>query len=230
MEAIERYTAKFDIGDRNRRTFAGMLAAMDAGIGRVLESLRRHQLERDTLVLFLSDNGGPTPQTTATNAPYRGLKGQVLEGGIHVPFAMKWPGRIAAGSTFDSPVISLDIHSTALRAAGGAPPKEKPLDGVDLLPFVSGAAKGAPHDALYWRFGEQRAIRHGDWKLLSLGGPGAAWELYNLKTDVSERNNLASAQPELVQQLRARFETWNAQMQPPAWTRGGGARREAERP
>jgi Arylsulfatase A and related enzymes len=123
LQSTEKYLSRFSaITDPKRRTFAAMLSAMDDGVGRILGSLRDAKLEEDTLVFFISDNGGPTAQTTSGNGPLRGFKAQVWEGGIRVPFSMQWKGRIPAGKVFDKPVISLDIPATALAAAGEAAP------------------------------------------------------------------------------------------------------------
>ena len=139
MEAIEKYLKRFDaIQDSKRRTFAAMLSAMDDNIGRVLETLRKHQLEERTLIFFLSDNGGPTPQTTSSNVPLRGYKGQVLEGGIREPFIIQWKGHVPAGKVDDRPVIQLDIHPTAVAAAGQTISPDWKLDGVNLLPYLTG--------------------------------------------------------------------------------------------
>ncbi|HET8547003.1 MAG TPA: sulfatase-like hydrolase/transferase, partial [Bryobacteraceae bacterium] len=182
MEAAPEYLERFArIADPKRRTFAGMLAAMDDGIGRILAALRESKLERDTVIFFVSDNGGPTAVNTASNAPLRGFKGQVLEGGIRVPFFIQWAGVLPSGRQYDQPVIALDMFTTALAAAGGKTGSGARLDGVDLVPFATGKARGAPHENLYWRFGVQRAIRSGEWKLLDLGD--GQFELYNVAND-----------------------------------------------
>jgi len=221
LEATDAYRDRVaDISDPKRRTHAAMLVAMDDAVGRTLEALRRHKLERDTLVIFLSDNGGPTPQTTSSNAPLRGYKGQVTEGGIRVPFLLRWTGRLPAGRVYREPIASLNIVPTALAAAGAPASGEKRLDGVNLLPFLAGGRGGAPHEQLTWRFGEQAAIRKGDWKLLrARGGP---WELYNLREDIGEKKNLASSEGRRVRELEGAWNAWNAQLKPPAWRREGG--------
>src|ERR1035437_10517143 len=124
------------IKDQKRRTYAAMLSAMDDNVGRVLAKLREHGLEENTLIFFLSDNGGPTLATTSRNDPLRGYKGQVLEGGIRIPYIIQWKGHLPAGKVCDQPVISLDIHPTAVAAAGGALSPDWKLDGVNLLPFL----------------------------------------------------------------------------------------------
>jgi arylsulfatase A-like enzyme len=213
MEAIDPYLSRFaSIAADRRRTLAGMLSALDDGVGRVLARLREARIENDTLIVFVSDNGGPTQVNTSRNTPLRGYKGQVLEGGIRVPFLMQWPSRLPKGKVFDHPVIALDIHPTAVAAAGGTPASG--LDGVDLVPFLKGATKNAPHASLYWRFSPQRAIRKGDWKLVDHSG---ATELYNLASDASESNDLAMTNPGKVKELEADYQAWNSQLQAPRW-------------
>jgi arylsulfatase B len=206
LQGADEYMKRFaSIDDIHRRIFAAMLANLDDGVGRILDELRSRGLEHDTLVFFLSDNGGPTRELTSSNKPLRGEKSDVYEGGIRVPFMMRWPGRIAAGGIEQRPVISLDIAATALAAAGARVPEN--LDGVDLMPFLSGSRAGRPHQTLYWRQGERTALREGDWKLLRnpRRGQSGDWELYNLAEDISESNNLAGDEPERVAELK---EIW----------------------
>ncbi len=219
LEALPKYLARFGgITDKKRRTFAAMLSALDDGVGQVLGKVRELGLEQDTLVLFISDNGGPTAQTTSGNAPLRGFKGQVLEGGIRVPYMMQWKGTLPEGKVSDTPVISLDIHPTILAAAGGVLPEDKKLDGVNLIPHLAGKKGEAPHDRLFWRFGEQCAVRMGDWKMLKLADGKV--ELYNLADDIGEKNNLAAGNPEKLKELQVAYDQWNAQLVPPRWKRG----------
>ena len=172
-----------------------MVAAMDDAVGKVLTALREEQLEQDTLVFFLSDNGGPT-DNRSSNHPLRATKRTVYEGGIHVPFAMRWPAKLPAGSTFDAPVISMDVFSTALAAAGVEAPQDRKIDGANLLPYLqSGNAKGRPHEHLFWRMfgGVHLAARDSRYKLVrSEGKPD---ELYDLDQDISETNNVVASQP-----------------------------------
>ncbi|MCI0459829.1 MAG: sulfatase [Gemmataceae bacterium] len=225
MHATDKYLDRVPkVADEQRRTYAAMLMAMDDAIGRVIAKLREKGLEEDTLIFFLSDNGGPTMQGTtingAINFPLRGSKRQLLEGGVRVPFVMYWKGRLPAGKTYDHPVIALDICPTVLAAAGTKAPPAAKLDGVNLLPYVEGKMKGAPHEALFWRFGEQMAMRKGDWKLVRYDTTGI--KLYNLKDDIGEKNDLAAQRPELVREMRAEWDRWNSEMVPPLW--GGGAK------
>jgi len=234
MEADKDRLAKFQsIEAKQRRTYAGMLSAMDDAVGRVLKSLRAAQLEEQTLIFFISDNGGPTMQGTtinaSNNAPLRGSKRTTLEGGVHVPFLIQWKGHLAAGKVYDNPVIQLDIQPTALAAAGIDVKSDAKFDGVNLLPFMTGKASGVPHETLYWRLGEQNAIRHGDWKLVqydlnvdSYPSRGVtAPRLYHLKDDIGEANDLAAKHPEKVSELNGLWKSWSNEMAEPLW---GGQR------
>ena len=239
MHATDKYLTRFShIADERRRTYAAMLSAMDDGIGRTMAALRTAGLEENTLIFFFSDNGGPTMATTTVNgsinAPLRGSKRQTWEGGIRVPFVIQWKGRLAAGTTDSRPIIQLDVAPTALAAAGVAVQPEWKLDGVDLLPFLTGKVQGLPHDALYWRLGGMMAIRKGDWKLVKTAeGPLrdvdpasltdlAGAELYNLAADIGETKNLAAAQPHKVKELAGIWQAWNRQLVRPLWFPGGG--------
>ena len=213
MQAADAYLAKFaHIPDLHRRIFAAMLAHLDDSVGSVVAHLRAQGIAENTLIVFLSDNGGPTKELTSSNAPLRGGKGELFEGGIRVPFIVSWPGRIAPRAV-DTPVISLDATGTALGLAGISS-TPSPLDGVNLWPLLSGKSTTAPHATLYWRVGERHAIRHGDWKLLRQRG---AWQLYNLTKDVGEQTDRASAEPARTQELAGLWETWNIEQIAPRW-------------
>jgi arylsulfatase A-like enzyme len=230
MHAKEQDLAKFaNIKDPLRQRFAAMHAAMDDNIGRVLETLRKHKLEENTLILFVSDNGGPTSNNGSRNTPLRGFKAQTWEGGVRVPMLAQWKGRLPAGKVYEQPVIQLDFLPTALAAAGAEIKAEWKLDGVNLLPYLTGKQKGAPHAALYWRFGQQIAIRMGDWKLVKAPGANATQgefqtkattegaHLYNLTSDIGEQNNLAEKEPAKRAQLAAAWDKWNAELIEPKW-------------
>lgn len=225
MHATERYLRLFpDIKDKTRRTYAAMLTALDDAVGAVMGTLRDAGLEENTLVFFFSDNGGPTMQGTTINGsrndPLRGSKRQTLEGGIRVPFVLRWKGRLPADKVYDHPVIQLDLHSTALAAAGVDVKPEWKLDGVNLLPHLEGKVSAPPHDTLYWRFGQQMAIRRGDWKLVRYDATGP--KLYNLAEDMGERTDRADKNPTKVKELEDAWGKWNAQLVKPLW--GGGAK------
>jgi arylsulfatase A-like enzyme len=205
------------IEDIHRRIFAGMLVELDDGVGAVLKKLRDEGLEDNTLLVFFSDNGGATRELTSSNAPLRGEKGDLYEGGIRVPFLIRWPGRLPAGATETRPVIALDVFPTAAAAAGVAIPPNLQLDGVNLLPYLSGEESGRPHDVLYWRMMQKAALRSGDWKLVRNPGRGenADWKLFNLADDVGEKNDLAATQPQKLRELVRHWEQINAEMAEP---------------
>lgn len=174
MDTTDKYLQRFtQIKDPLRRKHAAMLAAMDDGVGEVVAALQKNNLEERTLIFFFSDNGGPTRSNTSSNKPLRGFKGQVLEGGIRVPFLASWKGQIPAGKVDDRPVIQLDIMPTAVAAAGGTMPTDRQIDGVNLLPYLTGPKAEVPHEALFWRMGPQTAVRKGDWKLIRVAAGSA---------------------------------------------------------
>lgn len=217
LQGADSYMEKFaHITDLHRRIFAAMLANMDASVGEVLAKLRETGLEDNTLMVFFSDNGGPTKELTSSNGPLRGGKGSVYEGGLRVPFLMQWPGKLPKGQVYSQPVISLDVFATAASAANR--PMEG-LDGVDLLPYLAGENLGSPHETLFWRTGRRTALRKGDWKLLRNPGRGATpdWQLYNLATDVSESQDLASTQPERLKAMAEHWQQLDREMVAPLW-------------
>ncbi len=244
LEALPKHLARFpNIAERKRHTFAAMLSAMDDAVGAVLAKIRELGQEEKTLIFFLSDNGGPTAQTTSGNGPLRGFKAQTWEGGIRVPYIIQWKGHLPAGKVDDRPVIQLDILPTALAAAGVELKPQWNLDGVNLLPYLDGSRSEPPHSALYWRFGGQLAIRKGDWKLVKAPGLAAGAqalsgkastdqaELYNLARDIGEKTNLATSEPAKFQELAAAWNAWNAELVEPSWRPNAQpGRRGAARP
>ena len=220
LQGADRYMERFmHIGDPQRRIFAAMLAHLDDSVGAVLKRLKRHGLERDTLVFFLSDNGGPTRELTSSNAPLRDGKGSVYEGGLRVPFLARWAGHLPAGRVYEQPVLSLDIFATAVALAGARPDPRKSYDGVNLMPYLAGSRGGRPHERLFWRIGNRAAVRVGDWKLLRnpARGQDNAWQLYHLANDLSETADLASSEPARAAELLREWEAMNAEMIDPVW-------------
>jgi arylsulfatase A-like enzyme len=215
MQAPEDYLARFPaIADNKRRTYAGMLAAMDDNIGKVLKALRNIGAEEQTLVCFISDNGGPIVRNApnaSQNTPLRGGKGETWEGGVRVPFFMKWPARLKPGTTFTQPAIQMDLTATALALAGAEADSKWPMDGVNLMPFLNGA-KPTPHETLCWEYHKQWAIRQGRWKLTcalpTKESKTPILGLYDLSQDIGESRDLAAAQPERVKQLQEAWTRW----------------------
>jgi arylsulfatase A-like enzyme len=242
MQADDARLMEFaSIENKTRRTYAAMMFAMDEAIGRVRQMLAETKQTERTLIVFISDNGGPTmPGVTvngSSNAPLRGSKRTTLEGGIRVPFVMTWPGRLKP-AVYDQPVIQLDAHATALAVAGVK--ADTPLDGVNLLPYLTGEQAGPPHEALFWRFGEQWAIRMGDYKLVRYdnnadtqtgkGNQGVSTvRLYNLKTDQGETQDLAAEDVRTVKTLQFRWDQWNATLVKPLWGGGNAAGKKKQK-
>lgn len=233
MHATPKYLDRYKgIADERRRTYAAMMSAMDDAIGAVVQRLRELKIEEQTLILFVSDNGGP-PVNGSSNGSLHGHKASTWEGGVRVPFLMQWKGRLPAGKVYPQPVIQMDLHATALAAAGIADQQELKLDGVDLAPYIKGQKKGPPHETLYWRFGPQMAIRMGDWKLVKAReGRGAAADgferpatdadlagakLFNLATDPGESVDLAGKELARVKALEEMWKKWSATLEEPRW-------------
>jgi arylsulfatase A-like enzyme len=219
MQASEKYLARFpDIKNEKRRTYAAMVSAVDDGVGLVLATLREQGVEENTLVVFLSDNGGPTSANASDNQPLRGEKGSPWEGGFRVPFAMQWPKKIPKGTVYQKPVTALDIFATITAEAGVPANPEHPLDGVNLLPYLTGKNTGTPHEAIYLRMFDKGAytVRSGDTKLI-IEGTGKAPELYDLKADIGEEKNLALSRKEELAALEKMRVAWDAQLIPPVF-------------
>ena len=212
-ELIERVK---HIENENRRTYAAMIVSLDDAVGRILQQLRDDGLEERTLIFFLTDNGGTTENNTSSNAPLRGRKGQMWEGGIRVPFLVQWKGVLPAGTTYDRPVTSLDILPTALAAAGASSIASEPLDGTDLMPYLTEESSEDPHDALFWRIALRDiwAVRSGDYKLVRQNNNV---NLYDLSADITETRDLSNQLPEVRQRLQKTFDEWEKSLPEPLW-------------
>jgi arylsulfatase A-like enzyme len=211
------YDALPRIANHTLRVYGAMIRALDRGVGRVLDALRAHGLEDDTLVVFTSDNGGAhylgLPDV---NKPYRGWKMTFFEGGVHTPFFAKWPARLDAGQRFHAPVAHVDIFATAAAAAGAPMPADRVMDGVDLVKLSRGEAQGRAHGAIFWRSGPYRSILADDWKLQVVDRPPATF-LFDLQNDPTERRNLADARPDKVAELSAILAEHERHMVLPSW-------------
>lgn len=221
LEPTPERRARFaTIPDPKRRDYAAQVSLMDDAVGTALAALRESGQDKSTLVFFFSDNGGPIMTNGwngSSNLPLRGGKGELYEGGIRVPFVMSWPGKLPAGRVYDSPVSSLDVFPTALALAGVALPANRPPDGVNLLPFLTGANTNAPHSQLFWRLGggKQLAVRAGDHKLLRLRNEPESF--YDLSNDVAEARNLSTVHTNETKHLGAVLDAWNETLVPPAF-------------
>jgi arylsulfatase A-like enzyme len=230
MHAPARYLERFAGLEPERRTYAGMIAALDDAVGQVMGTLRDLHLLENTLVFLGGDNGATRearagldqkPATAGSNAPFRGNKFSAFDGGMHVPMIMSWPGTIPKGQIVRQVGSHLDVLPTICKAAGVDPPRDRTLDGSDGLPMaVSGAA--STHDAIFWSSGGQLAVRRGDWKLVidgktfdgtpegnkPLAGDDALF-LSNVAEDPGESKNLRHQHPEILDDLRTRIERWS---------------------
>ena len=224
LDATPKYLQRFpgEMAERRRQALA-MLSAVDDGVGLVVETLKKNDLFNNTLIFYIGDNGAPLKihkldapgggpgWDGSLNDPLNGEKGMLAEGGMHTPFVVAWPGKILGGQEYPHPISALDVAATATAIAGI---KTSPgdLDGVNLIPHLSGEIKTPPHDALMWRWISQSAIRVGNWKLLR---GGQREYLYDLETDLEEKQNLASKHPEIADRLRKRLRDWADELSPP---------------
>ncbi|MCU0914534.1 MAG: sulfatase-like hydrolase/transferase [Planctomycetes bacterium] len=209
--------------------YAAMLATMDENIGRVLVTLKELGLEENTLVVFTADNGPamgspgikvwpqgwPQRILVGSAGPLNGCKAQYLEGGIREPFIVRWPARLKAGAEYRQPVSTMDLYATFLAAAGAPVPAGTRLDGVNLLPYLTGEKIGTPHQSLYWKHGTEGAVREGDWKLV-VSGRKPQVRLFNLAQDLGETKDLSAEKPELTQRLHQAWRDWSATLPPRA--------------
>ena len=190
-----------------------MVSAVDDGVGRVMKTLATHNIEENTIVVFLSDNGGAITKNSSNNAPLRGAKSDLFEGGIRVPFALQWKGTVPAGQIFNDPVISLDILGTIAGVTQVPIANERPLDGVNLIPFLTGQSTGAPHDILFWRKSGRiaQAVRQGTHKYV-INSKNMKPALYDLSEDIDESDNLLWANKTHAEGLIESWEKWNANL------------------
>ncbi len=244
-EAKEGLIAKFKpkppVGGHKNPTYAAMIASVDESVGRVVALLDELKIAENTLVIFSSDNGGvggyvrehiKEAGDVTDNAPLRGGKGMLYEGGIRVPYIFRWPGKIPAGTACDQPINSVDLYPTLLEVAGAEPPPNYPLDGASYCKLLTSGGKAAlSRDAIFWHFpgylgagpGSWRttpagAIRSGDWKLQEFFEDGRL-ELYNLDDDLSQTNNLATKLPDKAKELHARLAAWRQAINAPMPTK-----------
>ncbi len=216
----DRYCQPYSDLKGIRRTYAGMMSAMDEAIGQVLAALEEKGMRDNTLIIFSSDNGGPEPGKVTSNGPLRAGKGTIYEGGIRVVACVNWPGHIPAGKTIDEPLHGVDWYPTLVKLTGATVEQKLPLDGLDIWPVLTAGAK-SPHDILILNGTKrgQAAIRMGDWKLLV--GVGGEDQLYNLADDLGEKKNLATEKPDKLKELRARYDAMMKTAVPTGEVAGG---------
>lgn len=215
MEPDPKDLSTFPNFEGKRRKLAAMNLSMDRAIGRVLEKLDELNLDENTIVIFTNDNGGPSDSNASVNTPLSGTKANHLEGGIRVPFLIRWPGVVAKKSEFKYPISTLDLLPTFFSAGGGNTDSLKNIDGVDLRPYITGENKHRPHQTLYWKKENRGAIREADWKLLRF--PDRPAELYNLAEDISEVYDLAAKYPEKVKKMYKKLFAWETTLARPKW-------------
>jgi arylsulfatase A-like enzyme len=217
---LQATRADFDalpnIKDHRLRVYAAMVRNLDRNIGRLLKTLADDGLDQNTIIIFTSDNGGANYiGLPDINRPFRGWKATFFEGGMHVPYFMRWPAKIQPGTKYENPVAHVDIFATAAAAAGAALPTDRKLDGVDLLPFVTGQS-GAPHKNLFWRSGNYRVVLADGWKYQRMDIPPKQW-LFNLATDPTEQHNLAETNLDKVNELGALMDRIDHEQVKPLW-------------
>ena len=194
------------VKDERRRTYCAMVHRLDVNVGKIMEELKKQNLYENTVVVFLSDNGGYINNNVSINAPFRGQKGTLLEGGIHVPFIISYPQKYNAGSVYKKPVISLDILPTFVKLAGGEIRNKDSIDGIDLTPFLADNKKGWPHEYLLWNFEGISAIRYRDMKMLNM--PDKIPMIYDLSKDTFEQNDIANKKREIENQMIEKLGMW----------------------
>tara|TARA_B100000029_G_scaffold506448_1_gene589213 strand:- start:1385 stop:2080 length:696 start_codon:yes stop_codon:yes gene_type:complete len=199
------------------QVYSGMIESLDRSVGRIIDSLEEYNLTDNTLIILTSDNGGASYiELDDINKPYRGWKLTHFEGGIHIPFMAKWPNKITPGTKFNSPIHHTDIFSTIAAAANATIPNDRKIDGVDLLPFITGINTNIPHETLFWKQGHNQTVLHNGWKLIRTSTPDKKW-LFNLNEDPTERINLASSELEKLSLLEELLDQHESEQAPSLW-------------
>ncbi|NME72834.1 sulfatase [Flammeovirga aprica] len=207
MQATEKDKALYSyIKDKKRRTYAAMIHRLDVNVGRIIDELKKQGVYDNTVIVFLSDNGGPCDHNASINAPLNGQKGILLEGGIRVPFVISYPKHLKAGK-YNQPITSMDLTPTFVTLAGGKTTAKDKLDGVDIFPYLMNKTTGNPHETMMWRFTISAGIRKGNWKLIRL--PDRLPILFNLDKDPSELNDVASENRDLVVEMLKQLGDWD---------------------
>ncbi|PIF30564.1 arylsulfatase A-like enzyme [Flavobacterium sp. 9] len=215
FQVRKKYYDRFpNVKDENKRVYFAMISALDDAVGRIRAKVKKEGLEDNTLIFFASDNGGADYTFATTNAPLKAGKFSHFEGGVNVPFALSWKGKIKPHTIYKTPVSTLDIFSTIAAAIHSDLPKDRVYDGVDLVSTVNENKEA--HKTLYWRSGDAKAIRSGDWKLIISGKTHEEW-LYNLASDKSEKTDLAQKNPEKVKELQVALQNWEKGLVKPLW-------------
>ncbi|AIY15178.1 sulfatase-like hydrolase/transferase [Cellulophaga baltica] len=215
MEATEEDMNTFPDLTGKRKELAAMTLALDRACGKVLHKLKKLGLDKNTIVVFSNDNGGPTDKNASLNLPLSGTKSNHLEGGIRVPFVISWPKELKKGSRYNYPISTLDLLPTFYAAGGGNVSELKDVDGVNLIPYIKNEIKERPHQTLFWKKEVRLAFREGDWKLIRFADRPA--ELYDLSTDIGEQTDLATTHPERVKSMFKKMFEWESTLERPLW-------------
>ena len=213
LQATEKYLNRFPKLKGKRKTYAAMVSCVDDGVGQLLDKLEELKLTGNTIIFFLSDNGGPESKNGSDNGVLRGGKSSPFEGGFRVPFAVQWKGVLPKGKTYDKPVSSLDIMGTITTLAKVKEDPKKPLDGVNIIPYLTGENTKTPHEAIYLRKydGGMHTVRSGDYKLLKFKKDNKTL-LYNLNEDLSEKTDLSSKHPDEMEKLEKLRVAWDSEL------------------
>lgn len=219
FQVPQKYFQQFKhIKDRNKRVYYGMIKALDDAVGMITQSLKNMNLDKNTLLIFLSDNGGATYTHATKNEPLKGGKLTNFEGGINIPFMMQWPTKLPANQHFSHPISALDIFPTIVSLIGGELPPDKEFDGVNLMPYLLKQTDDKPHQVLYWRSLYHKAIRKNEWKMIQ-DDKSHQLALYNLITDKEERKDVSTSNPDILNELQLELKQWEKNMIPPRWPR-----------
>ena len=206
------------IKDERRRTYCAMVHRLDVNVGRIIEELKKQNLYENTVVVFLSDNGGYINNNVSINAPFRGQKGTLFEGGIHVPFIISFPKKYKAGTVYENPVIALDILPTFIELAGGEIAAKDNIHGINLTPFINGENNEMPHDYLMWNIQGVSAIRYGDMKMVNM--PDKFPMLFDLSIDISEEKDIALKKKKTADKMIEKLGVWNMSCPQPLFFHG----------
>jgi arylsulfatase A-like enzyme len=215
MDARPEDLAKFPNLQGKLKTLAAMTLALDRASGKIMDKLAELGIDDNTIVIFTNDNGGPSDKNASSNAPFSGTKSNHLEGGLRVPFLMKWPNNIQPNSSFSAPVSLFDLLPTFYAAGGGMTKDLQDIDGVNLMPYIQNTKTSRPHDVLFWKKDTRATIRDGDWKLIRF--PDRPAELYYVPEDIREMNNLAAEHPNKVKKMFKDLFAWESTLERPRW-------------
>lgn len=219
MQATDDDLERFKhIQDEKRKKYCAMVYRLDINVGKIMEAVEKEGLADNTLIVFISDNGGPVNSNASINAPLNGQKGILLEGGIRVPFILNWKGKLTAGQTIHDPIISLDLALTFFELAGGKISGNTKFDGVNLMPYLLGETDEQPHKSMNWRFTISAAIRDGNWKLIRL--PDRFPMLFDLSKDISEQNDISFQHLDRTKAMLKSLGAWDVSQPHPVFLEG----------